>query len=203
MDRGYRHKKGREPVGPGPLLVCFLLGGCATDHEAPAFYPSSPWFVLLSQSSYFWPLGMVAPSSDSASSSCLSVTPIASYRSAPNRQVEVRVAPLRSAPSRRVTSRSTSLRSASRCILLTRTTRSARYRCWFCAPQTSGRRTCLHLQHKERRVLEGTRLLRPSAWLLTERSCVPEDRRPRAGHRHRSPVLEHHPWAGARPEQPH
>ena len=47
-------------------------------------YSSSSRPLLLSQSSYFWPSGMVAPSRDQAcSSSCSLVTPMALLRSAP------------------------------------------------------------------------------------------------------------------------
>jgi hypothetical protein len=52
--------------------------------------------LLLSQSSYFWPLGMVAPSRVSASCSNSLATP----RAKPPRSAPLRSAPLRSAPRR-------------------------------------------------------------------------------------------------------
>jgi hypothetical protein len=57
-----------------------------------SIYPSSPRPLLLSQSSYFWPLGMMAPLRDLACcSSCSLVTP-ARRRSVPRRSAPLRLA---------------------------------------------------------------------------------------------------------------
>src|SRR5215208_1787215 len=62
-----------------------------------SFFSSFPWaFLSLSQSSYFWPLGMVAPSRDSAALKCSSYT-LAPLRSALCRKALLRLAPLRMA----------------------------------------------------------------------------------------------------------
>ena len=58
-------ERGRSPYreskdAGGAPRVRFLFGKGATDYEGLPFSPSSPRPLLLSQSSYFWPLGMVA-----------------------------------------------------------------------------------------------------------------------------------------------
>src|SRR5215218_3490033 len=69
--------------------------------------PSLRCSLSLSQSSYFCPLGMVAPSRDEAVSSNSSlVMPLAPSRLAPLRSVLYRLAPSRLAPSRLAPSRS-------------------------------------------------------------------------------------------------
>ena len=55
---------GTSSLSPGPSAV----RGSAIRYEGPPFSPFS--LRSLSQSSYFWPLGMVAPVSDLTLSSC-------------------------------------------------------------------------------------------------------------------------------------
>ena len=81
--------------------------------KAPVFSLRPPF---LSQSSYFCPLGIVAPSSDSHASNCSSdtlafVSP-ATVRSAPYRLASLRSASSRMAPNSFVELSSASLRSA-------------------------------------------------------------------------------------------
>src|SRR5215208_3287376 len=59
-------------------------------YEGPLFSPSSSRSLLLSQSSYFWPLGVVAPSRDLSAALCCSVHPLAPLRSASSRKGPLR-----------------------------------------------------------------------------------------------------------------
>ena len=87
-------------------------------YEGPLFSPSTPWPLLLSQSSYFWPLGMVAPLRNLACSSCSTVAraPLRSALTmfAPLRFALLRLALARMAPVRLAALRSAPLRLASR-----------------------------------------------------------------------------------------
>src|SRR5919107_2176502 len=69
-------------------------------YEEPPFYPFSPESLVLSHSSYFWPLGMVAPLRDLATSNWCSVNPVATTRYARFRLASRRLASRRSAPDR-------------------------------------------------------------------------------------------------------
>src|SRR5918994_4658937 len=92
---------------PRPVFrVRLLFGKGAAGYEVPAFSASPPLPSPLSQSSYFWPLGMVAPSRDPHSASCASV------KSAPFKLAPLRLALVRSAPLRLALLRSASLRPA-------------------------------------------------------------------------------------------
>src|SRR5919112_503294 len=59
-------------------------------YEGSVLSPSSPEPLLFIQSSYFWPLGIVAPSRDLAAVNCSVVHPLASVRSASVRSASVR-----------------------------------------------------------------------------------------------------------------
>src|SRR5215203_1552415 len=78
-------------------------------YEGPLF--SSRPFVL-SQSSYFWPLGIVAPARDSQALSCSQVTPSALFKTASVRTAPVKSAPVRSAFVRSALSSKVSCRRA-------------------------------------------------------------------------------------------
>src|SRR5215208_7554177 len=109
-------------LSPGPLLkgprrVHRGPGGDSGASEELAPYPFSPSSLRpplsLSQSLYFWPLGMVAPSREAAADNCFSVHPLAPLRLAFLRLASRRTALLRSAPSRLAPLKLASPRSAS------------------------------------------------------------------------------------------
>src|SRR5215203_3244029 len=68
--------------------------------------------LVLSQSSYFWLLGIVAPARDSQALSCSQVTPSALFKTASVRTASVRTASVRTASVRTAPVRSAFVRSA-------------------------------------------------------------------------------------------